>query len=393
MNIAVVVRTLRIGGMERVAANLSDAFKKNGHNVTLIYLKDKPVQIMPDNKDIDIRLLNLEKLLLKTGVGIILIGLSMLLNIFLRKSLFVWKGFFQSKIFFRELGKIEEKKGRFDLIIARGQGTFELIWNNSDPRVIQVCENIFREKHPGFLGRFYARLLFNGKKVVCVSNGVFEDFIEFQNSCGLKPELLKMITNPIDIESIRDQSKFTIKEIPDYPFILGLGRFVPQKNFYRLIKAYRILADEYKIPHKLVLAGDGKEKNALVSFVKELNLESSVYFPGFAFNPYAWMASSSLFVLSSDFEGLGMVIIEAFAAGTNVVAVNSPGGVKDIMMTKELKEQLSDFTPESLALVIYKTLNKPVPHEEIRTVLDKFSPDFIVAEYLDLIDSSQLSAQ
>ncbi|MDY0360078.1 MAG: glycosyltransferase [Desulforegulaceae bacterium] len=385
MNIAVVVRTLRIGGMERVAANLSDAFKKKGHNVTLIYLKDKPVQIKPDDNDIDIRLLNLDKLLLRTGIGFFWIVLSAFLNIVFRKSLFVWKGYFQTKIFFRELKKIEVKKGKFDLIIARGQGTFELIWNHRDQRVIQVCENIFRHKNPGFLGRFYSRLLFNGKKIVCVSNGVFEDFLEYQKSCFIEPKLLKMITNPIDIESIRKQSKLEVKEIPDYPYILGLGRFVPQKNFFRLIKAYRILVDEYKIPHKLVLAGDGREKNALVSFVRELNLESNVFFPGFAFNPYAWMAFSSVFVLSSDFEGLGMVIIEAFASGTNVVAVNSPGGVKDIMMTGELNEQLSDFTPESLAMVIYKTLNKPIPHEEIRKVLDKFSPDFIVSQYLELI--------
>lgn len=386
-NIAVVVRTLRVGGMERVAANLSDAFKSNGHNVTLIYLKDKPVQITPENNKIDIRIVDIDRLLLETRVGILWIGISILLNMIFRKSLFVWKGFFQSKIFFNQLKKIEQKSGRFDLIIVRGQGTFELIWNSNDSRVIQVCENVFHESHIGFLERFYSRILFDGKKVICVSSGVFESFLEYKKKCRFKERTLKIITNPINIESIKEQSKIKIEEIPKEKFILGVGRFVKQKNFIRLINAYKILIDEYKISHNLVLAGDGKERNNLISFVNDLEIESRVFFPGFVFNPYAWMASSSLFVLSSDFEGLGMVIIEAFASGTNVVAVNCPGGIKDIMMHGEIKEQVSDLTPEGLAAVIYETLNKPLPIVDIQESLNNFSPHNIVFEYLKLFSS------
>jgi glycosyltransferase involved in cell wall biosynthesis len=385
LNIAVVVRTLQIGGMERVAANLSDAFTKEGHDVTLIYLKDKPVRIRPENKDIDIKLVNLDRLLIKTGIGFFIIAFSVLMNTLARKSLFVWKGFFLSRIFFRELNKIERKKGRFDLIIARGQGTFELIWNNKDDRFIQVCENIFSNKEPGILARFYSRLLFNKKKVVCVSSGVADDFLEHQKKCGFKPQLLKMITNPVNIASIKNQSQAMLDERPDLPFILGTGRFVPQKNFPRLIRAYKILIDDYKIPHSLVLVGNGREMNNLVSLVRDLGIESRVYFPGFSNNPYAWMANASIFVLSSDFEGLGMVIIEAFASGANVVAVNSPGGVKDIMMEGKLRDQLSDFTPENLAEVIYQTLNRPVPADDIKNALNKFKPEIIVDEYLKLI--------
>lgn len=385
MNIAIVVRTLRIGGMERVAANLSDAFKEKGYDVTLIYLKNKPVQIKPENNDIDIKLINLDKLLINTGVGIFWIFFSALMNMIFRKSLFVWKGFFQSKIFFRELKKIEEKKGKFDLIILRGQGTFEMIWNNKDKRVVQVCENIFGNKNPGLLGCLYSRLLFNGKKVVCVSDGVFNDFQEYQKKCNLKPGILKTITNPIDIDLIKKQAKVQLKEIPDYPFILGLGRFVKQKNFLRLIKAFQILVNKYNISENLVLAGDGKEMNNLVSAVNEFGLESRVLFPGFTYNPYAWMANSSLFVLSSDYEGLGMVVIEAFASGVNVVAVDSPGGIKDIMLEGRLKDQLSDFNPESLAQVIFETLKNPVPKKDIERVLNKFMPEIIVDKYLEFL--------
>jgi glycosyltransferase involved in cell wall biosynthesis len=382
MNVAIVVRTLRIGGMERVAANLSDAFEKDGHNTTLIYLKNKPIEIKPQNKSTDIRLIDLDKLLFKTGIGILWHIISRILNVIIRKSLFVWKGFFQSKIFLGEIKKIEKNKGKFDLIIIRGQGTFEMIWNLKDDRIVQVCENIFSKENPGIMTSFYSKLLFNGKNAACVSNGVFENFLSYQKKTGIKPKTVTMITNPIDTFDIKIKSEIKLNNIPELPYILGLGRFVPQKNFPLLIKAYKVLIDKYEIKQNLVLVGNGREKDSLINLTKDLSLESRVYFPGATDNPYAWMANSDLFILSSNFEGLGMVIIESFASGTNVVATNSPGGVKDIMSTGSLPDQLSEIEPADLAKVINKTLNKPIPLDDVDTVLNKFLPQNIVDQYL-----------
>ncbi|MGM0609191.1 MAG: glycosyltransferase [Candidatus Muiribacteriota bacterium] len=390
MNIAIVVRSLRMGGMERVAANLSDAFIQKGHNVTLIYLKNKPVQIKPENELADVRLVNLDKLTLKTGIGALWLFISAILNVFIRKSLFVWKGYFQSKIFFREIRKIEKNKGKFDLIIARGQGTFELIWNNNDKRFVQVCENIFSTDKRGFLNRIYARLLFNSKKVACVSSGVYESFLENSRENSIKPEDLRVITNPIDIDLIEQKAQINIPEIPDSPFILGLGRFVKQKNFPLLIKAYKILVNKYKVNQNLVLAGDGKERAHLEMLAEESGLKSRIFFPGFTNNPYAWMMHSDIFVLSSNFEGLGMVIIEAFASGTNVVATDSPGGVRDVMNTGILKNQLAELNPESLAAKIFEILNSEFPYKDVEIALNKFSPDNIVEQYLDYIKINKL---
>ena len=384
MNIGIIVRTLRIGGMERVAANLADAFQKEGHSVTLIYLKNKPVEILPENKNTDIRLIDLDKKLLMTGVGLLWIVFSRLMNMVFRKSLFVWIGFVQSKLFAGELKKIESEKGRFDLLVIRGQGTFELIWNLKDRRVVQVCESVFKNKKKTISAAVYARLLFNNKNVVCVSNGVLDTFFDFKTKHDIKPGSVKMITNPIDQENITARSREPVKEIPEQSYILGLGRFVKHKNFPLLMHAYRILIDRYNINQNLILVGDGSQRAELIELADKLDLQSRVFIPGATDNPYAWMAKADLFVLSSESEGLGMVILEAFASGTNVVSTNFPGGVKDIMMTGALSAQLAEMEPENLANVIFKTLGTELPADDINTVLKKFLPESIVDEYIQI---------
>ncbi len=382
MKIGIIVRTLQIGGMERVAANLADAFQKEDHVVTLMYLKNKPVEILPENKKTDIRLIDLDKKLIVTGVGIIWILLSRFMNAIFRKSLFVWLGLVQSGILARELKKIEKEKGRFDLLIVRGQGTFELIWNFKDKRVIQVCENIFSNLQPGFFNSFYAKLLFNGKKVACVSKGVYDNFQIFEKNSGICPSNVKMITNPVDTKKIKERAVEKLSVMPSYSYLLGLGRFVRQKNFPMLVKAYKILTEQYQIKQNLVLVGAGNQKKNIEELVKKLSLESRVFLPGSTDNPYAWMANADLFVLSSDFEGLGMVILEAFASGTNVVATNSPGGVGDIMQTGRLSNQLSDMTAEGLAGTIHATLIRDFPEKDVNEALNRFQPEQIISDYI-----------
>lgn len=384
MHIGIVVRTLEIGGMERVAANLADAFVNEGHTVTLMYLKNKPVEIRPEVSDVDIRLLNLDKSLAWTGVGLVWMAISRILNAVFRKSLFVWQGFAQSLVFRRKLERIEIEKGRFDLLILRGQGTFELTWADRDPRIVQVCENVLSRGPRSQFDSWYARLLFNGKRVVCVSDGVFDCFREYAQKHGIAPASVTMITNPIDVGVIQSRLKDDNTVVPAVPYILGLGRFVPQKNFSRLIRAYRVLVNDYDFPYPLVLVGDGRERGKLIKLSKELGLKDRVHFPGPTNNPYAWMRGAALFVLSSDLEGLGMVILEAFACGTNVVATRCPGGVSDIMGSGLLSRQLSDLTPEDLARVISRTLVQPFPEQEVEAVLDRFQPKRITDMYLSL---------
>lgn len=287
MNIGIVVRTLKIGGMERAAANLTDTFMDEGHHVTLKYLKNRPIEIRPERNDADIRLLNLDRSLAISGIGFIWMVISRVLNMAFRKSLFVWQGLANSFIFRRKMKIIESEKGRFHFVIIRGQGTFEQLWACRDPRLILVCENIYTHKHKGLLASWYGRLLFNGKKVVCVSEGVLKSFGDYAECHGITPESLTVISNPVNSETIKARREEGLTAIAEEPYILGLGRLVPQKNFARLIRAYKILVDTYDFKYPLVIVGDGKERDSLIELVNQLGLGNRVSFPGATNNPYA----------------------------------------------------------------------------------------------------------
>ena len=166
-------------------------------------------------------------------------------------------------------------------------------------------------------------------------------------------------------------------------FSIDISERYPDFQKMDIFSKVKSLKDEYNIKENLVLVGDGKERQDLINFAKALNLDSNIIFPGPTDNPYAWMANAELFILSSDFEGLGMVILESFASGTNVVATNSPGGIEDVMGTGSLKQQLSEMNPENLAEVIHRTLKKPFPKKEINQVLEKFNPDFIIEQFIN----------
>ena len=93
--------------------------------------------------------------------------------------------------------------------------------------------------------------------------------------------------------------------------ILGVGRLEEQKDFFTLIKAFDIL--RRKISSRLIILGDGEQRQALEDLIRTSGLQDLVELPGFELNPFAFMKRASVFVLSSRWEGLPNVLIQALA--------------------------------------------------------------------------------
>lgn len=113
------------------------------------------------------------------------------------------------------------------------------------------------------------------------------------------------------------------------PVILGVGRLTPQKDFSTLIHAFaqvRTVRD-----CRLVILGEGELRAELEQLVASLGVQDSVQLPGFADNPFAWMSRVRLFVLSSRWEGLPNVLIQAMACGAAVVSTDCPSGPDEIL--------------------------------------------------------------
>lgn len=199
----------------------------------------------------------------------------------------------------------------------------------------------------------------------------------------------KQITvyNPIDFKIIEKKSyddseiKEKEKELLSSSYICSVGRLDEgQKDFKTLIMAYANLKNEKKINEKLILVGDGPDKVKLENLVKDLKLEKDIIFLGKKSNPYIWMRNSKAFILSSKYEGLPTVLIEALLLNVPSISSNCLTGPIEILENgkygelfyignvKELEEKL---------LLILNSKKKIITKEYIE---EKFGKGFSVLE-------------
>jgi glycosyltransferase involved in cell wall biosynthesis len=150
------------------------------------------------------------------------------------------------------------------------------------------------------------------------------------------------------------------------PVILGIGRLEAQKDFPTLIRAFAELRPQH--PARLVILGDGGDRQALQSLARELGVADDVALPGFVPNPYAYLKRAAVFALSSIYEGLPTVLIEALALGTPVVSTDCRSGPREILEDGALGRLVPIRDPGALAGAIASTLDEArvaVPPERL----------------------------
>jgi len=113
--------------------------------------------------------------------------------------------------------------------------------------------------------------------------------------------------------------------------ILNIGRFTDQKDHLTLLKSMKILKDKYKLNFILLIMGRGQNKSIIQNFIKKNNLNFNVKVIGFKKNPYKYIRCCDLFVLSSKFEGLPNVLLEAITLKKFVISSNCPTGPNEIL--------------------------------------------------------------
>jgi glycosyltransferase involved in cell wall biosynthesis len=165
---------------------------------------------------------------------------------------------------------------------------------------------------------------------------------------------------------------------------LAVGSLKLQKNFASAIDAFsRIRRDA----DRLVILGEGELRAALERQVKAAGLSKSVLLPGFISNPAAIYRSADVFVLSSDYEGFGNVVVEALAAGLPVVATDC-GGAGEILEQGRYGTLVPVGDTAALAAAMDSATDLTgAPHVRRSRALE-FAPDRIAAQYLALLSRS-----
>jgi glycosyltransferase involved in cell wall biosynthesis len=148
---------------------------------------------------------------------------------------------------------------------------------------------------------------------------------------SVKPERIKVIYCPQDLNSI---IKNCTESIPDWavdifqkPTLVAMGRLSWEKGFDLLIRAHAKVLKK-GIFHNLIIIGNGPHREELQDLIHQLEVTDSVFLPGYVKNPYPLIKKAIAFVLSSRFEGLSSVIIEALTLAKPVVATSCGGPIE-----------------------------------------------------------------
>jgi glycosyltransferase involved in cell wall biosynthesis len=221
------------------------------------------------------------------------------------------------------------------------------------------------------------------ESVTAVSKGVADDLIRAAN---LSTDQVQVIFNPIVTPQLRQKSE-AVLEHPWFrpgepPVILGVGRLTGQKAFNVLIEAFAQVRKFQDV--RLLILGEGDDRPTLEAQIRDLGLERDVDLPGFVANPYPYMAHAALFVLSSRWEGLPTVLVEAMSLGTSVISTDCPSGPREILRNGQYGQLVPMDDPDALAVAIRNFLTNRICNVSEES-WKPFELDFITDQYLDLL--------
>ncbi len=179
-----------------------------------------------------------------------------------------------------------------------------------------------------FIKKFIYKKIISMASEVIVNSKEFK--IQMQKRFGIK---VKCIFNPLNKKEIISKSKVGKKDIffkkNKKLKIINLGRFTEQKDQITILKAANILKN--KIDFKLIIAGRGSERKNLINYINRFNLSKQVKIKNFQSNPYNLIKQSDIFILSSKYEGLPNVLLEAAVLKKYIISTDCPTGPKEIL--------------------------------------------------------------
>jgi len=164
-------------------------------------------------------------------------------------------------------------------------------------------------------------------RIICQTDEMLDDLA---NNFGIDPRLLIRIYNPVDRDALHAAAKGPSPYRGPGPHLVSAGRLDHQKGFDVLLQAMNILKRR-SIAVEVTILGEGEEESKLRQMAIDLDIGSSVHFPGFQSNPYIYFKNADAFVLSSRYEGLSNAMLEAICLGTPMIAVDVPGGVREAL--------------------------------------------------------------
>lgn len=184
--------------------------------------------------------------------------------------------------------------------------------------------------HFGSLGKLFLRhsirrLYPRADARIVVSAQAADDLASL---AGIDRDSLEVVYNPINPPSAHVAPAYE-QWRRNAARIISVGKLKPVKNHGLLLEAFARVAANREV--QLMIVGEGALKDEISRRAAQLGIADLVVMPGLALNPWPYYASADLFVLSSDCEGYGLVLVEALYSGLKVVSTDCPSGPREIL--------------------------------------------------------------
>ncbi|MCC5894467.1 MAG: glycosyltransferase family 4 protein [Alkalibacterium sp.] len=332
MNITIFIGGLSGGGAERVVCNLSNYLSSN-HKVTILTMSDD-TSAYPLNETVNrvtlsnnsenknylskniIRLFRFNKFIRDTKSDVYLVMLPVTINIMLLHKVLI-----------------------------------------KSPIIVSERCDPYKRYESSKLKKFFMRKLYpKADGFVFQTEDAMDYYKKIINGKGI------VIPNAINPEFIKRSFDGTRTKK-----IVSAGRLTNQKNFSILIRAFSIIS-KYHPEYELVIYGDGPQRGALERLVSELDLKNRVRLPGYVKDLGSQIIDSSLFVLSSDYEGMPNALMEAMALGVPCISTDCPVGGPKFLIDNNINGIL---TPVNNLDKLAEAMNKVLSDEEFAESLCK----------------------
>ena len=174
------------------------------------------------------------------------------------------------------------------------------------------------------------------------------------------------IYNPFDKKNLNFKNKKKVKD--KFIKIISIGRLTKQKDHITLLKAARLIKPDLKI--QILIVGKGSEYKNLINYIERFNLKSKIKLLGYKHKPYSYILNSDIFVLTSRYEGLPNVLLEAQYLKKYIISSNCPTGPKEILLNGKAGDLFDVGNYKKLASIINN-----YPHNK-KQILNKINYGF-----------------
>jgi len=312
-----LIESLSMGGAENLAVRMANQLAEEGHNSHLIILTEEGALSERVAPGVSVHYLGFRRASVKNPYAFgssIKTGFSLLREVVEKQNIQVVQSHLPGSNF---MGLLLELRNVCP-VLATIHNNEEFRYGDDDNPFL-----VFARKFA------YSLLLRKGHGIVAVSDDVRASLIK-QLRCG--PELasrVSVVTNAVPLPAeLSLEEKKQVRHLlgisEGIPFILAAGRLSEQKNFSDLVEASSLIKEK-GIEFQLVIGGEGDLRSELEQQITDLDLSDRIQLPGVLSNLNQVMQVADVFVMSSLWEGLPLVLLEAMAAGLPTVAFGIPG--------------------------------------------------------------------